>query len=220
MSRLSQQDGQAEASSNEDPSSVEDEPLSRASGAPGGADTSRPAYSPIVPPPYVTSPTQRLELEESDGEDEEYNPVSALGAAPAFTVSRLVRARRNRIVLDALLDLLQRNEERMLQFVMDQSYHDSLQPRAPDMHRCLDVEKTLYANTESSCDACMICQESFQDEDQVALLECVHVLHFTCLEQWIKRKSVCPFCEADIPYTVKEEVDPSEPREAPLAEEA
>lgn len=165
-----------------------------------------------VPPPYLTTPSasltygsentsrpqdqmihnERDDVSDEDSDDDEYSSNYSFG------VSRLIRAERNRLVLDTLLDLLQQNEERMIRFVMDQSYYDSLQQTSMNMQRKLAVDTKVYEHIEDQSEACMICQESFQKGDLLADLQCGHDLHFACLEEWIKRKDVCPFCEVQI----------------------
>jgi hypothetical protein len=47
---------------------------------------------------------------------------------------------------------------------------------------------------------CLICFEDLDSRDK-ALLSCNHVIHFSCLQEWIKKKKnvtqLCPICNND-----------------------
>lgn len=58
---------------------------------------------------------------------------------------------------------------------------------------------------------CVICTDSFEvqtkqtekDESCVAIKQCGHMFHFTCLSRWFKKSKTCPFCRApadDLPH--------------------
>ena len=146
---------------------------------------------------YATVPTQTIQF--ANGyESEETDEDSSEDTPP---LARMVRVRRNRLVLDALLGILERNEQRMLQYVMDQSYNESLRMPTIDMDRRLDVPSVEYRTRSADCDMCMICQTAFQPGDLTPKLECSHCLHTACLDEWVKRNPVCPFCQIPIPTT-------------------
>jgi hypothetical protein len=47
---------------------------------------------------------------------------------------------------------------------------------------------------------CLICFEDLDSKDK-AVLSCNHVIHYSCLQEWIKRKKkitqLCPICNND-----------------------
>ncbi|XP_009403311.2 uncharacterized protein LOC135581673 isoform X1 [Musa acuminata AAA Group] len=43
---------------------------------------------------------------------------------------------------------------------------------------------------------CSICQEEFIREQEVGELQCEHLYHATCIEQWLRRKNWCPICKS------------------------
>ena len=47
---------------------------------------------------------------------------------------------------------------------------------------------------------CLICFEDLDSKDK-AILSCKHVIHYSCLQQWIKKrknvKQLCPICNND-----------------------
>ena len=45
---------------------------------------------------------------------------------------------------------------------------------------------------------CPICLDGYDDEPSVAILNCAHVFHSSCLNQWIQRVPTCPVCRTDV----------------------
>ena len=47
---------------------------------------------------------------------------------------------------------------------------------------------------------CLICFEDLDSKDK-AVLSCNHVIHYSCLQQWIKKRKnisqICPICNND-----------------------
>lgn len=43
-------------------------------------------------------------------------------------------------------------------------------------------------------ESCPICYEEFKNKDLVRDLSCGHFYHTTCVDIWLKKKSVCPIC--------------------------
>jgi hypothetical protein len=42
---------------------------------------------------------------------------------------------------------------------------------------------------------CVVCQEGFEVQEQIMELECSHVFHKSCLEQWLVVNAKCPTCK-------------------------
>ncbi|XP_052201868.1 E3 ubiquitin-protein ligase MBR2-like [Diospyros lotus] len=42
---------------------------------------------------------------------------------------------------------------------------------------------------------CCICQEEYNDGDDVGTLECGHEFHRDCIKQWLMHKNLCPICK-------------------------
>lgn len=53
---------------------------------------------------------------------------------------------------------------------------------------------------ENKCsESCSICQESYENEDNIIKLECNHIFHKECLENWLLNYNcVCPICRRKI----------------------
>lgn len=49
-----------------------------------------------------------------------------------------------------------------------------------------------YFLTRSSA----ICLESFLDEDQIRRLQCDHIFHSSCFDQWFFSHDTCPICKS------------------------
>ncbi len=188
MSSFSQQNEQVNTSNNSD-SSPEGEPI---------ISSLDSEMTPLVLPPYSTVPTVSLHPGDAQSSSDDFTD-------PSFSMEREFRARRNRQILDALLDILQQNEENMLRFILDQSYQEHLEQSNEVTNRTLNVIKREFNKELDSEYGCMICQENFEEGDELAELACQHKFHYNCLDEWIKRRTVCPFCEADIPTSVIEE---------------
>lgn len=42
---------------------------------------------------------------------------------------------------------------------------------------------------------CTVCLESFQEEEIVRLLPCLHQFHSQCIDEWLHRQATCPICK-------------------------
>lgn len=45
---------------------------------------------------------------------------------------------------------------------------------------------------------CSICQEEFEADDELARLNCDHLYHFQCIQQWVAHKNFCPVCKQQV----------------------
>jgi carbonic anhydrase/acetyltransferase-like protein (isoleucine patch superfamily) len=57
-----------------------------------------------------------------------------------------------------------------------------------------DIKDTLLYKT----DKCMISHEEFNDDTEVVVLQCGHVLSLESLNEWIKIQKICPLCRQGI----------------------
>ncbi|GMH05605.1 hypothetical protein Nepgr_007445 [Nepenthes gracilis] len=44
--------------------------------------------------------------------------------------------------------------------------------------------------------SCIICQDEYDDNDRIAMLDCGHEYHADCLKKWLYLKNVCPICKS------------------------
>lgn len=45
---------------------------------------------------------------------------------------------------------------------------------------------------------CSICQEEYEDDDEMGKLDCGHSYHIQCIQQWLAQKKSCPVCKAEV----------------------
>ena len=62
----------------------------------------------------------------------------------------------------------------------------------------IDISSKPYSETEKVFTSCSICSDDYKDEDSVSVLDCKHVFHKNCIEEWGHYNPVCPICKANI----------------------
>ena len=62
----------------------------------------------------------------------------------------------------------------------------------------VDVSSKSYSDTDKVFTSCSICSDDYKDEDIVSVLDCTHVFHKNCIEEWGHYNPVCPICKASI----------------------
>lgn len=66
------------------------------------------------------------------------------------------------------------------------------------------LKKTRYSSLDAvvarysqECDIkCSICQEEYEEGDELGKIECGHGYHAQCIQQWLVQKNQCPICKA------------------------
>lgn len=88
---------------------------------------------------------------------------------------------------------------------LDATYNKSL------VGRSRDDFGSILSERSTSDGLCLICQGSFKAMDQVYVLPCLHFYDVECFDQWIKTRSQCPKCSANVflneNYSVKREIE-------------
>ncbi|KAK4794860.1 hypothetical protein SAY86_012854 [Trapa natans] len=51
------------------------------------------------------------------------------------------------------------------------------------------------AKTQMEAEPCCICQEEYNDGEEIGTLECGHEFHRDCIKQWLMHKNLCPICK-------------------------
>ncbi|KAG0608896.1 hypothetical protein M758_8G141300 [Ceratodon purpureus] len=55
----------------------------------------------------------------------------------------------------------------------------------------------VVARYSQECDIkCSICQEEYEEGDELGKIECGHGYHSQCIQQWLEQKNQCPICKA------------------------
>jgi hypothetical protein len=104
--------------------------------------------------------------------------------------------------------LMDNADEQILQQVMHESFVEDQEKRLIDQARELDIEKDKYDKNNKILEnfsTCRICFSEYKDGEEIGVLPCNHFFHCECIQEWGKRRPVCPFCEINIP-TVNEQV--------------
>ncbi|PRQ27716.1 putative transcription factor C2H2 family [Rosa chinensis] len=51
------------------------------------------------------------------------------------------------------------------------------------------------SQAETETEPCCICQEEYNEGDDLGMLECGHDFHSDCIKQWLTHKNLCPICK-------------------------
>lgn len=101
-------------------------------------------------------------------------------------------------------------EDHMMEVAMRESLnHYKTQEKKPDVKLCLE---SISASAAHTGETCVICKSDFEEKENITVLTCKHILHTECIAEWVKYKSECPICRAEIPTTCtkKEEEEEDE----------
>ena len=52
----------------------------------------------------------------------------------------------------------------------------------------------MYCNLDTEYETCTICRENFENNSIVRKLNCNHIFHLNCIDQWLAKKKTCPYC--------------------------
>ena len=69
---------------------------------------------------------------------------------------------------------------------------------APETFATPYIDSFSYETINEKIEECSICLVDFQNVDVVALLNCNHLFHKTCIDEWCARKPDCPNCREKI----------------------
>ena len=62
----------------------------------------------------------------------------------------------------------------------------------------IDVNSKKFADTGKTFTNCSICSDDYKDDDIVSTLDCNHIFHKNCIEEWGHYNPVCPVCKSNI----------------------
>jgi hypothetical protein len=87
-----------------------------------------------------------------------------------------------------------RNYERILQ----ESFEN--QPEIEKTDHIVETESYKYSEIKDKIDDkdCCICLTDFDDDCEVSILMCNHILHKDCMIEWGKYKQSCPVCREEV----------------------
>jgi len=52
--------------------------------------------------------------------------------------------------------------------------------------------------SEKDSTSCVICMTDFKAGEKVRRLACMHLFHVDCIDHWLTRQRVCPYCRVDV----------------------
>lgn len=75
-------------------------------------------------------------------------------------------------------------------------YNETINEDKINDYKCSDYK---HINSEEinkmNCEHCTICQENYNEDDKVLILECNHIFHPECIKPWLlKCSNLCPIC--------------------------
>jgi len=90
------------------------------------------------------------------------------------------------------------SNNRTYEQVLQESFET--QPEIEKTDHIVEVESYNYSEIKDKIDDkdCCICLNDFDDECEVSILNCNHVLHKDCMIEWGKYKQSCPVCREEV----------------------
>lgn len=90
------------------------------------------------------------------------------------------------------------NNNRSYEQVLQESFET--QPEIERTDHIVEIESYKYSEIKDKIDDkdCCICLCDFDDECEVSILICNHILHKDCMIEWGKYKQTCPVCREEI----------------------
>ena len=111
------------------------------------------------------------------------------------TLNNLINSRLNRTGITNQPDMIEvtlYNNGNSVTSMEDVSVYPSLRTlsRASDVYR--------YEDIETEYESCTICRERFQSNSIIRKLQCGHIFHIGCVDQWFENNVRCPVCRTDL----------------------
>lgn len=103
--------------------------------------------------------------------------------------------------MDYILSIYNRNTNNTIENILNQSFEE-----APTLckkeNRDINLQQLIYTkkDEEATIETCTICLCDFEDGATVSNLNCNHVFHYQCLDEWCQYKSQCPICRNEIQF--------------------
>lgn len=120
---------------------------------------------------------------------------------PNSPIRNTQRRRRINVRLQNLFNLVYQQdlENQILNQVLQESFEEEQERQLIDMARELDISKITKSECkDEQCD-CRICLCDYEETDELGILPCKHSFHYSCIQEWGKRKPNCPYCDVEIP---------------------
>jgi len=90
------------------------------------------------------------------------------------------------------------NNNRSYEQVLQESFET--QPEIEKTDHIVEIESYNYSEIKDKIDDkdCCICLNDFEDDCEVSILLCNHILHKDCMIEWGKYKQSCPVCREQV----------------------
>ena len=126
---------------------------------------------------------------------------------PNSPIRNTNRRRRINIRVRNLFDLIRQQslDNQILNQVLQESFEEEQERQLIDMARELDIIKVKLSDCEEKYCDCRICLCDYEETDEIGILPCKHAFHFSCIQEWGKRKPNCPYCDVEIPVVKPED---------------
>jgi len=130
-----------------------------------------------------------------------------------FLIARMPPNDPHIIFINALLNRLPRNNDGTLDLqAVDQisrQMDNSLRGASESLISLLPVRKfkqpsILPSNATEELTTCLVCLSTFEENETLLTLPCLHFFHQDCITPWLKNNKACPICKTNI------DVDPVE----------
>ncbi|XP_042966038.1 E3 ubiquitin-protein ligase MBR2-like isoform X1 [Carya illinoinensis] len=63
------------------------------------------------------------------------------------------------------------------------------------LNRLRQRKCSIAVGSQLDAKPCCICQEEYNEGDDLGTLECGHNFHTDCIKQWLMTKNLCPVCK-------------------------
>lgn len=93
-------------------------------------------------------------------------------------------------------------EQQLAQALLEsREYYDEHESNQRKDNVLININSQKYSSVkikDKRKEICAICQEKYSCNNQVYWLDCKHIYHKDCLDEWIKYNPSCPICKKDI----------------------
>jgi hypothetical protein len=83
-----------------------------------------------------------------------------------------------------------------LETVLNQSFEEA-PTISKNENQEINLQQVIYTKIDVD-ETCTICLSVFENGDSIGHLDCNHIFHFECINEWCKYKSQCPMCREEV----------------------
>jgi hypothetical protein len=110
----------------------------------------------------------------------------------------IVSTTMSHLFLNLLNELENELENELLEYALRES--EQMYKYLEKKNVKLEVESSFYSKIKTHFTECIICKQDFEKEDIVVNLNCNHIYHKVCINEWNKYKQECPICRLPIKH--------------------